>query len=90
MDSTKAYLSIQGRYTKFCYGNRTITFLHGKDLIHYLSIKEWDKGYIVVTCLGRKKGEYEDYIDLSDIMSNLYMDPDQQLSRVKEVVIKNE
>ena len=62
-------LSNQGRYTQFAYHDVVITFLHGKDLIKYLAVKEWDKGYLVVECLGKVKGEYEDYID----SENCYM-----------------
>ena len=82
-------LSNQGRYTKFAYNDVVVTFLHGKDLIKYLAVKEWDKGYLVVECLGKVKGEYEDYIDLAYIMENLYMDPEESLRDVKEVVIDN-
>jgi hypothetical protein len=82
-------LSNQGRYTKFAYNDVVITFLHGKDLIKYLAVKEWDKGYLVVECLGKVKGEYEDYIDLAYIMENLYMDPEESLRDVKGVVIDN-
>lgn len=53
-------LSNQGRYTKFAYHDVVITFLHGKDLIKYLAVKEWDKGYLVVECLGKVKGEYHE------------------------------
>ena len=82
-------LSNQGRYTKFAYNDVVITFLHGKDLIKYLAVKEWDKGYLVVECLGKVKGEYEDYIDLAYIMESLYMDPEESLRDVKGVVIDN-
>lgn len=82
-------LSSNGRYTKFACNDMVITFMHGKDLIKYLSVKEWDKGYLVVECLGKVKGEYEDYIDLAYIMENLYMDPEESLRDVKGVVIDN-
>lgn len=82
-------LSNQGRYTKFAYHDVVITFLHGKDLIKYLAVKEWDKGYLVVECPGKAKGEYEDYIDLAYIMESLYMDPEESLRDVKGVVIDN-
>lgn len=89
--SDKRYgkLTSQGRYSKFTYDNMVITFMHGKDLIKYLAVKEWDNGYLVVDCLGKVKGEYEDYIDLSYIMENLYMDPQQSLQGVEGVVIDN-
>lgn len=85
-----AILSSKGRYTKFFYNGRTITFIHGKDLIKYLSIKEWDNGYLVVDCLGKVKGTYEDYIDLSYILENLYMDPNIYLKNIKRIVIDND
>ena len=84
-----ARLSAHGRYTKFSYEDMVITFMHGKDLIRYLAVKEWDNGYLVVECLGKSKGEYEDYIDLAYILENLYMDPEKSLSGVKGVVIEN-
>ena len=84
-----AILSNDGLYTKFAWNNKVITFLHGKDLIKYLSVLEWDDGYLVVDCLGKIKGEYEDYIDLSYILENLYMDPKKYLAGVKGVRIEN-
>ena len=85
-----AILSKNDQYTKFQYNNRTISFLHGKDLIKYLSIKEWDQGYLVVNCLGKIKGVYEDYIDLNYILENLYMDPKAYLQGVKGVLIADD
>ncbi|MBQ9057739.1 MAG: hypothetical protein IJ125_00985 [Atopobiaceae bacterium] len=82
-----ATLRSEGRYTKFEYGGRTITFMHGNDLIQYLSVKEWDEGYLVVECLGKQKGIYEEYIDLTYILENLYMNPSEYLRGVEEVVI---
>ena len=87
-DDSYGVLSSEGRYTKFSFNGNVITFMHGKDLIKYLAVKEWDNGYLVVDCLGKAKGEYEDYIDLSYIMRNLYMDPDQSLKGVKGVKIE--
>ena len=81
------FLSTQGRYSKFIYNDTVITFMHGKDLVKYLAVKEWDKGYLVVECLGRVKGVYEDYIDLSYILRNLYMNPEESLHGIKEVKI---
>ena len=80
-------ISVHDRYTKFAYRDTVITFMHGKDLIKYLAIKEWDNGYLVVDCLGKVKGEFEDYIDLAYIMRNLYMDPEESLRGIKEVRI---
>ena len=84
-----AVLRSRGRYTEFQYNGMVITFLHGKDLQKYLSVKEWDNGYLVVECMGRLKGEYEDYIDLAFILENLYMDPEKCLRGVRGVEIEN-
>ncbi len=51
------------------------TFMHGKDLLKYLQVKEWEDGYLVVDCLGKVKGKYEDYIDMPYILEKLYMAP---------------
>ena len=82
-----AILTNKGRYTTFEYDGRTITFLHGKDLIEYLAVKEWDDGYLVVECRGKLKGIFEDYIDLAFILENLYMDSRMFLRGIKEVRI---
>ena len=87
--SEYALLSCRGRYTQFSFRDKVITFMHGKDLLKYLSVKEWDNGYLVVECQGKIKGEYEDYIDLAYILENLYIDPDENLGEVKGVLVEN-
>ena len=87
MNPSYAVLSNTGRYTKFTFKGKTITFMHGKDLVKYLQVKEWKDGYLVVDCLGKVKGQYEDYIDLPYILKNLYMDPDAYLSGLEGVTI---
>ncbi|MCR4904680.1 MAG: hypothetical protein K6A33_01255 [Clostridiales bacterium] len=89
MDQTHAVIMNAGRYTKFMFKGKTITFLHGKDLLEYLRIKEWKDGYLVVDCLGRVKGQYEDYIDMPYILENLYMDPQTYLNGLEGVTIQN-
>lgn len=42
-----AYLSNDGEYTFFTFGDRTISFLTSRNLEKYLEIVEWDHGYIV-------------------------------------------
>ncbi len=84
-----AVLTTSGQYTKFLFKDKTITFLHGKDLIGYLDVKEWKDGYLVVDCLGKVKGKYEDYIDLVYILENLYMDPKAFLDGIDKVEIQH-
>ena len=68
MDQSLAVLTNAGRYSKFTYKGKTITFRTGKDLIKYLRVKNWEDGYLVVDCLGKAKGQYEDYIDMTYIL----------------------
>ncbi len=88
MTSSVAVLTSDGRYTKFVYKDKTISFLHGKDLLKYLCVKECKDGYLVVDCLGKTKGQYEEYIDMPYILENLYMDPGRFLEGMKEVVVQ--
>ena len=84
----KAYLTSQGEYTKFIYGDRTITFLTSKNLEKYLKILEWDRGYLVVISKNYDKSPEEDYIDLVPILRNLMIHPDDFLKPIKEVEIR--
>ena len=88
MEQSKAILTNSGGYTKFIFKGKTITFMHGKDLLRYLQVKEWEDGYLVVDCLGKVKGTYEDYIDMPYILEKLYMDPKAYLSGMKGVTIQ--
>lgn len=90
MEPSFAVLPTSGRYTKFDYRGKTITFMHGKDLVRYLRVKEWKDGYLVVDCLGKMKGQYEDYIDLPYILENLHMDPRSYLRDLQGVTIQND
>lgn len=89
MDQSLAILTSTGRYTKFIYKGKTITFMHGKDLLKYVKVKEWRDGYLVVDCQGRVKGQYEDYIDMPFILENLYMEPKSFLSGMQGVTIQD-
>lgn len=86
-NNRKAYLYNAGDYSYFSYGDITITFYTGKNLQQYTAIKEWDAGYLVVTCRNKSnpQTEIEDYIDLVPILENLYFKPDKFLAPIKEV-----
>ncbi len=88
MNHSYAVLTNTDGYTKFIFKGRTITFIHGKDLIKYLRVKEWKDGYLVVDCLGKVKGQYEDYIDMPYILEKLYMDSKTYLSGMQGVIIQ--
>lgn len=82
-----AYLSNNGSYTIFSYGDYNISFLTSKRLRRYIRIKEWDKefGYLVVDRENDDSTVVEDYIDLFPILENLYMNPDLFLKNIEKV-----
>lgn len=88
MNGSQAILTSSDGYTKFIFKGKTITFIHGKDLLKYLQVKDWEDGYIVVDCLGKVKGRYEDYIDMPHILEKLYMNPKEYLRGLQGVTIQ--
>lgn len=61
-EQATAYLSNDGEYTTFSFGERTLTFLTSKSLERYTSIKKWDNGYLVVTAkYFNRPSEIEEY-----------------------------
>lgn len=82
-----ALLSSAGGMTSFCYGGQVIRFRTSPKLERYVSVKEWDHGYIVVMAKYREIGEIEDYIDLIPILRNLYIDEESFLKPIKSVEV---
>ena len=85
-----AFLSSKGNYTSFTFGDRNIRFMTSPRLERYTAVKEWNNGYIVVMAKYEGTDEEEEYIDLIPILRNLYIEPDEFLKNIKEVIIKYE
>lgn len=83
--SSQAIISNEGEMTSFRYGNANIRFRTPKSLKRYVEIKEWDKGYLVVTADYEGIGLTEEYIDLVPILKNLYINPKDFLKPIKSV-----
>lgn len=84
----EAILSSSGDFTSFSFNGRNIRFKTSPALDRYIEVKEWDNsiGYIVVTA--RYSGEdEEEYIDLSPILKNLYIDLEEFLLPIGKVRI---
>ena len=81
-----ATLSNEKNYTVFQFGNHVIRFIAPYSLERYTAVKEWDNGYLVVMAKYKhnEKPE-EEYIDLVQILKNLYIDTSQFLKPIKEV-----
>ena len=81
-----AFLSNEGRYSIFSYGEERLKFIAPYSLIKYEKIIEWDNGYLVVlTKYSHNKDYIEEYIDLIPILKNLYIEPDTFLRPIKKV-----
>lgn len=83
-----AFLSNEGRYTIFSFGENRLKFIAPYSLEYYINIKEWDDGYIVVdTKYSHEENPIEEYIDLVPILDNLLMDRDSFLKPIKNVEV---
>ena len=81
-----ATLSNEEGYTVFEFENYRIRFKAPYSLEHYISVKEWDNGYLVVMAKYSHNNEYEEeYIDLIPILRDLYIDAAHFLKPIKEV-----
>lgn len=88
MVENEAYLSNEGNYTIFKFGNHIIRFLAPYSLEKYVSIKDWDDGHLVVMAkYTHNDTEEEEYIDLIPILENLYIDTDKFLDPIKKVSV---
>lgn len=86
-----AILSNRGEYTIFRFNKDTIRFKSPISLEYYADVKEWDHGYLVVDAkYSHNNKAEEEYIDLIPILENLYIDPDEFLNPIKNIVIDNE
>ncbi len=85
----EAYLSNEKHYTVFRAGNITIRFLAPYSLEKYISVKEWDNGYLVVMAkYTHNEDDEEEYIDMRPILESLYFDADEFLMPIKKVSVK--
>lgn len=85
--TTQAVLSNQGNMTSFKYADYNIRFRTPSILKRYVEVKSWDNGYIVVMADYKGMGITEDYIDLTPILQNLYIDPKIFLKNIQTVKI---
>lgn len=91
IDAANAILSSNGNFTIFRFGKHTIRFRTSPRLERYTSVKEWDKGYLVVTAKYKTlPQDEEEYIDLVPILNNLYFDAKKELAPIQKVSIQYE
>ncbi len=83
-----AFLSSEGSFTSFSYGEKTIRFRTSPALERYTDIIEWDHGYLVVMAKYKNQPAEEEYIDLEPILDNLYIDSQSFLNPIKKVSLQ--
>ena len=84
-----AILSNAGKYSVFLAHGDAIRFATSPRLVKYTRIKRWDDGYLEVGA-DYGHGEVEDYIDIRQILDNLYYDTDSFLEDIKKVEVRYE
>lgn len=90
MANENAYLSNEGCYTIFTFGENRLKFISPYSLQYYKKVLKWDNGYIeVLTKYAHQDELIEEYIDLIPILKNLYMEPDEFLKHIKSVEVVN-
>ena len=82
-----AILSSDGCFSMFKAGGDTIRFATSPRLVRYTRVKRWDDGYLEVG-VDYGHGEVEDYIDVRQILDNLYYDTDSFLKNIKKVEVR--
>ena len=85
--SSSAILSSAGGFSTFRAGGDTIRFATSPRLVKYTSVRKWEDGYLEVG-VDYGHGEEEDYIDIRQILDNLYYDTDAFLKNIKKVEVR--
>ena len=82
-----AYLSNEGAYTLFSFGDKCIKFHAPYSLVKYLKVNEWNRGYLAVDTQ-YTTGVEEEYIDLRAVLPMLMIRPDRFLKPIKKVEVR--
>ena len=85
--SGSAVLSSSGSFSLFKAGGDTIRFATSPRLVRYTRVKRWKDGYLEVG-VDYGHGEVEDYIDIRQILDNLYYDTNAFLKNIKKVEVR--
>ena len=81
-----ARISVDGKYSIFTFRDKCIRFRTSTKLKKYLRVKEWDHGYLVVDVDYSTLGETEEYVDITSILDDLYIDTERFLKPIKGVL----
>ena len=84
-----ARIRVDGKYSIFTFRDKCIRFRTSTKLKKYLRVKEWDNGYLVVDVDYSSLGETEEYVDITSILNDLYIDAQSFLKPIKGVIVDN-
>ena len=87
MSDDMARISVEGKYTLFTFRDKCIRFRTSTKLKRYLRVKEWNNGYLVVDVDYSTLGETEEYVDITSILNDLYIDAQSFLKPIKGVLV---
>ena len=83
-----AYLSSDGRYTLFRFGDERLKIIAPYSLERYEKELRWEHGYIeVMTKYAHSVTAIEKYIDLVPTLQNLYYDVEAFLKPIENVEV---
>ena len=87
MNDDVARIRVDGKYSIFTFRDKCLRFRTSTKLKKYLRVKEWDNGYLVVDVDYSSLGETEEYVDITSILNDLYIDPQSFLEPIKGVTV---
>ena len=85
-----AFLSSKDNFTYFSVGDTTIRFRTSDKLKKYTKVLKWDNGYLVVMADYETLGPTEEYVDITNVLNELYFKTNDFLRPIKKVEIRYE
>ena len=87
MNDDMATIKADGKYSVFTFRDKCIRFRTSTKLKKYLRVKEWNHGYLVVDVDYSTLGETEEYVDITSVLNDLYIDARSFLKPIQGVTV---
>ena len=87
-ETNTAILTSTGSYTFFTFRGTRLKFRTSPALRKYVNVKHWDHCYLVVDADYTTLGITEEYIDITEVLNDLYINADSFLQPIEEVRIQ--
>ena len=82
-----AFLSNEGRYTRFEFRDLDLKVIAPKDLLNYVEVISWEDGMLTVIANYENGGEMQEYIDIEGALEDLLLET-AFLTEIKNVEIR--